>query len=168
MILRHTAPPMSPFQLIQGPDRFVASPVDAGGPAVEAFVFGRPSRSRSPAPKSSVNSHLSGASYLQGDVRVQLKGRHLVCPRQELLRVRIDVVVKDRPLRGELDRFKLVDPPFAELDPIIHKLSKNENQAGPSSGRRGRLAGGGLPRGRLLTWSWNMAPPNAQKQANTK
>lgn len=60
--------------------------------------------------------------YLQWDVGVQLKGGDLVRPRQELLGVRVQVVVEDGPLRGELDRFEFVDPPFAELNAVVYEL----------------------------------------------
>lgn len=44
--------------------------------------------------------HGFGEGYLQGDVRVQLEGRHFICPRQEFLCFGVNVVVKNGPLRG--------------------------------------------------------------------
>lgn len=121
-----------------------------------------------------LNRQLTAPSYLQWNVRVQLEVGHFVCPGQELLSVRIDVVVKDGSLRGELDRFKLADPPFAELNSIIYKLLQNKHTKKVELRGKPQASSGGLIRVASpcgiwpLTWSWNMAPPKAQRQANTK
>lgn len=112
-----------------------------------------------------------GKGYLQRDVRVQLKGRHFICPRQEFLCFGVNVVVEDGPLRGQLDRFKFIDPPLAELHSVVNELKGQEGKEEPEGSAKGAAgcpgAGRRLPRA-PVTWSWNMAPPKAQKQANTK
>lgn len=70
-----------------------------------------------------VNSYESNLDrYLQGNVWIQLKGRHPFAPGKELLGLLVDEVVKDSALVGELDGLELGDPPLAELCTIVHKL----------------------------------------------
>lgn len=61
-------------------------------------------------------------TYLQRDIRVEVKFWHFFRPECESLRFRINEVVKNCPLRRKLDGLEFAQPPLAELQTVIHEL----------------------------------------------
>lgn len=67
-------------------------------------------------------------NYLQGNIGVQLKCWHFICPWQEFLGFWVNIIIKDSPLRRKLDGFKFIHPPLTELHTVIHKLGSRKGR----------------------------------------
>ena len=63
-------------------------------------------------------------THLQRCLRVKFKLRDELGPRLEFLGLWVYVIVKDGSLGGKFDGLELVEPPFAELCPVVHELPK--------------------------------------------
>lgn len=130
--------------------------------------------------KSRMQMQTVCGNYLQRDFRIESERWHFFSPRHEFLCFRINVIVKNCPLRRKLDGFELVHPPLAELHTVIHELEGTKQRKAPKAAtaassfpqgrgcRRKRARGSHQRAQRGRTWSWNMAPPKAQVQAKTK
>lgn len=83
-----------------------------------------------------------GHTHLQRHLGVKFKLGDELGPRLEFLGRWVYVVVKDGSLGGELDRLELLQPPLAELRPVVHELptqSRSGGEALQSFRRLGRL-----------------------------
>ena len=62
------------------------------------------------------------AAHLKRQIGIEIELGHELCPRLELLRLVVDVVVEYGALGGKLDRLELGRPPLGELDTMIGNL----------------------------------------------
>ena len=67
---------------------------------------------------------LETPAYLERNFSIKDKCGHLLSPVCPLVCLIVQVVVKDGPLRGELDVLELRHPPLGELNSVVHKLGR--------------------------------------------
>ena len=60
--------------------------------------------------------------YLQWQIRIQFKLSDDVVPRQKLLSLAVNKIIKHGALRWKLNGFELVEPPFRKLYSVVYSL----------------------------------------------